>query len=99
LQWDDTSPGGNNTGLSLTVFKDIATNQLTLAIRGTTLSDLGDATTDLSIAANGAGYDQIAALYSWWQRASTAPDTMVVAPLAGLKVAPMGYGDRGRVIM
>lgn len=77
LQYDDSSPEGNNTGLSLTVFKDTQTNQLTLAIRGTTASDPYDAATDLSIAANGAGYDQIAALYSWWQRASASAGTMV----------------------
>jgi hypothetical protein len=74
LQYDDRSPGGNNTGLSLTVFKDNTTNQLTLAIRGT---DPGDAATNTSIAFNGAAYDQIAALYNWWRRASTAQGSMV----------------------
>ena len=34
LQYDDQSPGGNNTGLSLTVLKETLTNQLTLAIGG-----------------------------------------------------------------
>jgi Lipase (class 3) len=76
LQYDDTSPGGNNTGLSLTVFRDISTNQLTLAIRGTTdAADWSSATT--SIMTSGAGYGQIAALHNWWQRASATSGTLV----------------------
>lgn len=77
LQYDDRSPGGNNTGLSLTVFKDLSTNQLTLAVRGTTSSDTYDLATDGSILVNGAGYDQIVALYNWWRRASAAFGTPV----------------------
>ena len=89
LQYDDRSPGGNNTGLSLTVFKDTSTNQLTLAIRGTTSSDTYDLATDASILVNGAGYDQIVALYNWWQRASAAFGT----PVHQYVIADTDQGD------
>lgn len=71
LQYNDDAAGagGNGTSLSLTVFKD-AGGQLTLAIRGTL--EVADLTpTDANVFTMGAGYDQIAALYNWWQRAST----------------------------
>lgn len=73
LQYNDTiAEGGLDTGLSLTVFRDKATNALTLAIRGTSPSDVRDLLTDGDIFVGGAGYDQIVALFNWWQRASTA---------------------------
>lgn len=60
-QFDDTA-----TSFSATVFADTSGN-LALAIRGTL--EAGDyIPTDVNIAINGAGYDQIAALYNWWQR-------------------------------
>jgi hypothetical protein len=59
---DDKSPQGNGTGLSLTVFKDNTTNQLALAIRGTT--DAADwRTGNISIVNGGAAYAQISC--SW----------------------------------
>ena len=74
---DDTSPQGNGTGLSLTVFKDNTTNQLTLAIRGTT--DAADwQTGNISIVNGGAAYAQIAALYSWWRRAIASTNEWVL---------------------
>ena len=78
LQYNDDAvgAGGNNTSLSATVFKDTS-GKLTLAIRGT-LEVVGDITpTDRNIALWGAGYDQIAALYSWWVRVSSASGTQV----------------------
>lgn len=71
----------NDTGssLSATVFKDTA-GHLTLAIRGTAelAAYPGDLLpTDKDIALNGAGYDQIVALWNWWQRASHAEGTQV----------------------
>jgi len=73
LQYNDSiAEGGLDTGLSLTVFRDKATNALTLAIRGTSPSDVRDLLTDGDIFVGGAGYDQIVALFNWWQRASTA---------------------------
>lgn len=89
LQYDDRSSQGNDTGLSLTVFKDNTTNQLTLAIRGTTSGDPKDLKTDGFIGTGGAGYDQIAALYNWWQRASAAVGTMVPQYV----VSPSDQGD------
>lgn len=83
---DDLSPQGNGTGLSLTVFKDNTTNQLTLAIRGTT--DAADwQTGNISIVNGGAAYAQIAALYSWWRRA-TAPTNQRVSPIRLLHHRP-----------
>src|SRR4051812_3697585 len=62
---DEVESGGTGTSLSLTVFKDTS-GQLTLAIRGTL--EFADFTpTDANIFTMGAGYDQIAALYNWWQ--------------------------------
>ena len=68
-QFNDTA-----TSLSATVFAD-ASGNLTLAIRGTleligTPNDLTP--TDLSVFSQGAGYDQIVAMFNWWQRASSA---------------------------
>ncbi|WP_152682872.1 hypothetical protein, partial [Caenimonas sp. SL110] len=71
LQYNDDAAGAGGTGtsLSLTVFKDNGGN-LTLAIRGTL--EVEDFTpTDANVFTMGAGYDQIAAMYNWWQRAST----------------------------
>jgi hypothetical protein len=54
------------TSFSATVVAD-ASGNLALAIRGTL--EAGDfVPTDVNIAVNGAGYDQIAALYNTWQR-------------------------------
>lgn len=63
-QYNDTS-----TSFSATVFKD-ASGNLMLAIRGTLES--GDfIPTDANIALNGAGYDQIVAMYNWWMRVAS----------------------------
>jgi hypothetical protein len=103
LQYNDDAPGsgGNGTSLSATVFKD-KNGQLTLALRGT-LEFGGDVTpTDRDILLDGAGYDQIAALYSWWMRASNPVGTLV----AQYTVAPISAGDanalklsEGRVLL
>jgi hypothetical protein len=77
LQYNDDAAGagGDGTSLSVTVFKG-TDNKLTLALRGTL--EAGDwLPTDDSIITGGAGYDQIAALYSWWQRVSQPAGTMV----------------------
>ncbi len=68
-QYNDTPiEDGLGTSFSATVFKDTDGN-LTLAIRGTL--ELGDIVpTDANIATEGAGYDQIVAMYNWWQRVS-----------------------------
>src|SRR3990167_3519104 len=73
-QFNDTPiEGGTGTSFSATVFKDTSGN-LTLAIRGT-LELTGNPNdiipTDANIAFNGAGYDQIVAMYNWWTRASS----------------------------
>ncbi len=69
-QFNDTT-----TSFSATVFKD-ASGNLTLAIRGTL--EAGDfLPTDANIAASGAGYDQIVAMYNWWLRVSNPTDTPV----------------------
>ncbi|MFV0665969.1 carbohydrate-binding domain-containing protein [Denitromonas sp.] len=61
-----------DTSFSATVFKDGSGN-LTLAIRGT-LEKTGwpndIVPTDADIFLRGMGYDQIVAMYNWWQRAS-----------------------------
>ena len=77
LQYNDDAavPGATGSSLSLTVFQG-NDGQLTLAIRGT--SDSGDVSpTNSMLAAQGAGYDQIAALYNWWQRVSAPAGTQV----------------------
>lgn len=72
LQYNDTlADGGQDTGLSLTVFREKSTNALTLAIRGTSISDARDLATNSDILAAGVGFDQIVAMFNWWQRAST----------------------------
>jgi Lipase (class 3) len=78
LQYNDDASilVGNGTSLSLTVFKDTATNQLTLAIRGT-LEPEDWATGNNGVVFGGAAYPQIAALYNWWLRATAAPGTLV----------------------
>ncbi|MHB1198397.1 MAG: hypothetical protein ACYCZ6_02335 [Polaromonas sp.] len=89
-QYNDTlAEGGLGTSFSATVFKDAAGN-LTLAIRGT--ADLGDTPTDTAIATTGAGYDQIVAMWNWWQRAS-APANQTVAQVkafASTETPPAG---------
>ena len=72
-QYNDTvAEGGMGASFSATVFKDTSGN-LTLAIRGTAelTGSPNDLTTDSSIFASGAGYDQIVGMYNWWLRAST----------------------------
>ena len=82
LQYDDDASPliGNGTGLSLTVFRETTTNHLTLAIRGTeglAAVGLDWRTGNNSIIAGGAAYPQIAALYNWWLRATSAVDSVV----------------------
>ena len=68
-QFNDTE-GGMDTSFSATIFADTSGN-LTLAIRGTL--EAGDfLPTDSHIALNGAGYDQIVAMYNWWNKVSTS---------------------------
>ncbi|MDL2336355.1 MAG: hypothetical protein QFE16_00790 [Pseudomonadota bacterium] len=96
LQYNDDAAGagGNNTSLSATVFKDTS-GKLTLAIRGT-LEVVGDITpTDHNIALWGAGYDQIAALYSWWARVSNTPGTQV----AQYAVRDSPQGDANALVL
>ncbi|MEN9480274.1 MAG: hypothetical protein RLZZ298_1669 [Pseudomonadota bacterium] len=75
-QYNDTlAEGGQGTSFSATVFKD-ASGNLTLAIRGTL--EAGDfLPTDANITASGAGYDQIVAMYNWWQRVGNPAGTTV----------------------
>ncbi|MEZ5614545.1 MAG: hypothetical protein R3E35_04955 [Rhodocyclaceae bacterium] len=79
-QFNDTvAEGGLGTSFSATVFKD-ASGNLTLAIRGTaelfsSPSDLFP--TDATIATSGVGYDQIVAMWNWWQRVSNPADAPV----------------------
>jgi Ca2+-binding RTX toxin-like protein len=68
-QFNDT-----NTGFSATVFKD-ASGNLTLAFRGTEQITEDLLFTDSLIYLYGAGYDQIIAMYNWWQRVSTPSGT------------------------
>jgi len=86
---DATGAGTQGTSLSVTVFKDSAGN-VTLAIRGT-LEAVGDLTpTDVPyIALSGAAYDQIAALYSWWLRASAGAGT----PVPQYRLLPTNQGQ------
>jgi Ca2+-binding RTX toxin-like protein len=63
------------SGFSATVFEN-ASGSLTLAIRGTDLS-VGDVITDATIALGGAGYDQIVAMYNWWNKASSPRGSVV----------------------
>jgi len=71
-QYNDTlAEGGQGTGLSATVFVDKASNELTLAIRGTELSDSRDRNTGVVMLSEGVAYDQVLALYNWWLRATT----------------------------
>lgn len=90
LQYNDDASFlvGNGTSLSVTVFKDTTTNQLTLAIRGTLESE-DWATGNNGIISGGTAYPQIAALYCWWLRATAAPGTLV----AQYTVALTGGGD------
>ena len=72
---DDTAAGGQGTSLSVTVFRD-TTGKLTLAIRGTLeIEDWLQSNSHIGV--GGAAYDQIAALYSWWLRASATAGTSV----------------------
>ena len=65
----------SSSDLDVTVFKDSA-GSLTLGIRGT-LPGHDLLVTDAQIAAFGLAYDQVVALYNWWQRVSTPPNTWV----------------------
>lgn len=78
-QYNDTpAEGGLGTSFSATVFKDKDGN-LTLAIRGTAelIGSPNDLTTDADIALAGAAYDQIVAMYNWWQRETAPKDSLV----------------------
>ena len=67
------------TSFNATVFKDTAGNMM-LAIRGT--QEAGDfVPTDANIALNGAGYDQIVAMFNWWQRATSLEGELVAQRL------------------
>jgi len=77
-QYDDTSaPDGLGTSLNATVFRD-ADGSLSLAFRGSQEVNGDWLPTDANIAFRGAGYDQIIAMYNWWQRVS-APAGQAVA--------------------
>ncbi|MDT3735113.1 MAG: hypothetical protein ROZ00_02695 [Denitratisoma sp.] len=79
-QFNDTpDEGGLGTSFSATVFRDSA-NNLTLALRGTaelTGSPNDIWPTDATIATSGVGYDQIVAMWNWWQRASNVAGASV----------------------
>ena len=93
-QYTDTpAEGGLGTSFSATVFKD-TTGNLTLAIRGTaelvgTPNDILPSDTDIALA--GASFDQIVALWNWWQRVSHAADTLV--PQYHFAVTPTNPGQ------
>jgi Ca2+-binding RTX toxin-like protein len=77
-QYDDTTaPEGLGTSLNATVFRD-ADGALSLAIRGSQEVNGDWLPTDASILSHGAGFDQIIAMYNWWQRVS-APAGQAVA--------------------
>lgn len=79
LQYNDTAAeGGQDSSLSLTVFRDRATNALTLAIRGTVFTEFGDLSADGQLAVHGAAVSQIVALWNWWARV-TGPENTLVA--------------------
>jgi len=79
-QFNDTpAEGGLGTSFSATVFRD-SSNNLTLAIRGTAelVGSPNDILpTDANIATAGAGYDQIVAMWNWWQRVSNVENAAV----------------------
>lgn len=71
--FDDTE-----TGFDAIVFRS-AEGELVLALRGTVFGDDGDINpTDLDTFLEGTGYDQILAMYNWWQRVSAEPGTSVL---------------------
>ncbi|MFA0810164.1 hypothetical protein [Microbulbifer epialgicus] len=71
-----TQHDDEGTGFDATVFE--RDGKLVLAVRGTVPNDDGDIIpTDTSLALGGAGYDQIIAMYNWWQRVSAKPGTLV----------------------
>lgn len=99
-QYNDTpAEGGLGTSFSATVFKDTSGN-LTLAFRGTL--EGGDfVPTDAEIALNGTGYDQIVAMYNWWQRETTPSGQEVqqyslTTLLDGVDPIPMGAVELSR---
>ena len=100
-QYNDTpAENGMGTSFSATVFRDTSGN-LTLAIRGTL--EGGDyMPTDADIALHGAGYDQIVAMYNWWQREATPSGQMVAqfsltTLLDGIDPVPIGAVELFRV--
>jgi Ca2+-binding RTX toxin-like protein len=77
-QYNDTAAeGGLGTGLSVSVFQNKESKQLTVAIRGTELADPRDVSTDVGMIAAGVAYDQVVALYNWWKRETGALGTQV----------------------
>ncbi|MFA0813096.1 hypothetical protein [Microbulbifer epialgicus] len=57
--------GDEDTGFDATLFE--RDGKLVLAVRGIVAGDEGDIIpTDISIGLDGAGYDQIIAMYNWW---------------------------------
>lgn len=93
--------------LDITVFKD-ASGSLTLGIRGT-LPGHDLTVTDAQIALHGAGYDQIVALYNWWQRVSNPVESSVSqfslteyvngsAPLGAMKLFDTSSAFGGRAM-
>ena len=71
-----TSYHDTNTSFDASVFKD-ASGNLTLAIRGT--AESGDfLPTDANITTAGAGYDQIVAMWNWWQQVSNPAGVTVL---------------------
>ena len=91
----ETSFSATETSFSATVFKDTSGN-LTLGIRGT-LELVGSPNdiipTDADIAFNGAGYDQIVAMYNWWQRVSTPAGQNVVQYLYDVSLNALGLAQ------
>jgi hypothetical protein len=69
--------------LSVSVFKDKTSQEITIAFRGTELSG-PDIQSDLTLFFEGAAFDQIIALYNWWMRESATGAQPVTQYTTGL---------------
>jgi Ca2+-binding RTX toxin-like protein len=74
---DSLTEGGLDSGLSVTVFQNKDTKQLTVAIRGTEIEDYRDVITDAVMIDKGVAYNQVVALYNWWKRETTPSNEQV----------------------
>ena len=70
IQYNDTQEeGGMDSSLSATIFKEKDSGNLTLAFRGTL--ELSDWPSGNDILLHGVAYEQVVAMYNWWQLVST----------------------------